>query len=65
MIPLWLTAPCFILLLIIICRWLLTLNISWKAVLTGVKEIAMTAITVFCIVVVILSICQWIIQGVK
>lgn len=62
MVPLWLSITCTILLLVIICCKLLTLNISWKGVFEGIKELVIAIITATCVGVIMLSICQMIIS---
>ena len=58
MVPLWLSITCTILLLVIICRKLLTLNISWKGIFEGIKELVIAIIIATCVGVIMLSICQ-------
>ena len=65
MVPLWLLITCTILLLVIICPKLLTLNISWKGVFEGIKELVISIITATCVAVIMLSICQMIISQIK
>lgn len=64
MIPLYISIPCIILTLIVICHWLLTLDIDWEDAFKGAKEIVVQMIIITCAIVAITSIVQWI-DGVK
>lgn len=65
MIPLWISIPCVILTLIVICHWLLALDIDWEDAFKGAKEIAIKMIIITCVIVAIFSIFQWIGYGLK
>lgn len=60
MIPLWISIPCVILTLIVICHWLLALDIDWEDAFKVAKEIAIKMIIITCVIVAIFSIFQWI-----
>lgn len=65
MIPLWISIPCVILTLIIICHWFLKLDIDWEDAFRGARDIAVTMIIIICVIVAIFSIFQWIGYGIK
>lgn len=65
MIPLWISIPCIILTLIVICHWFLKLDIDWEDAFMGARDIAVTMIIIICVVIAIFSIFQWIGYGIK
>lgn len=61
MIPLWISIPCEIITLIIICRWFLSLDIDWKEAFKNTKEIVINMIAITCLIVSFIATLQWLI----
>lgn len=53
MIPLWVSIPCVILTLIVICHWFLKLDIDWEDAFRGARDIAVTMVIIICVIVAI------------
>lgn len=60
MIPFYISIPCVILSLIVVCHWLLT-EVDWEDTFKRSKEIAIQFVILACGITAIISTLQWLI----